>query len=82
MKIEKYTRELVDGAYRVIDGSPLYDNFEELIGLAKVANDDSENFAENYAEIIRENRLDLYLGGIFLNFAILCMMNKSAALLP
>lgn len=108
MRIEKYTRELVSGAYRVIggstyssnfynydeyepikmslskgafscltpDGSPVYDNFEELIGLAKVTSDDSGDFAENYAEIMRGNRLDWYLGGfdvffggISLNFA-------------
>lgn len=108
MRIEKYTRELVDGAYRVIGGStysdnfynydeyepikmslsrgsfnrptpngnPIYDNFEELIRLAKVMSDDSGDFAENYAEIMRGNRLDWYLGGfdvfirgISLNFA-------------
>jgi hypothetical protein len=108
MRIEKYTRKLVDGAYRVIGGSTyssnfynydeyepikmslskgtfncptpnggsIYDNFEELIRLAKVMSDDSGDFAENYAEIMRGNRLDWYLGGfdvfiggISLNFA-------------
>ncbi len=109
MRIEKYTRELVDGAYRVIGGStysdniydydeyePIemslskgpfdkraydkngsaYDNFEELVGIAEVMSEDSEDFAENYAEIMRGNCPDWYLAGfdvsvgeISLNFA-------------
>lgn len=111
MRIEKYTRELVDGAYRVIGGStysnnfynydeyepikmslsrgtfncptpngnPIYDNFDELIRFTEVTGDDSEDFAENYAEVMRGNHPDWYLGGgdVFLGGISLNFANRS-----
>ncbi len=108
MRIEKYTRELVDGTYHVISGStycsniydydqfepikmslskgdfaastpqsrPIYNNLEDIIRAAKVKSEDSEDFAKNYAEIMRGNcpdwylgSFDVFLGGLSLDFA-------------
>lgn len=95
MRIENYTRELMEDGYRVVgsstydiepydfdsyepirmslscgafccpapNGKPAYDNLEELIGIAEPNHGESEDFEDNYAEIIRGNRPDWHLGG-------------------
>lgn len=45
------------------NGKPVYDNLEELIKVAEPNHGESEDFEDNYAEIIRGNRQDWHLGG-------------------